>query len=211
MSRSVGVLGGAFNPPHIAHLVLAQEALDSLGLDQIVLVPTGSAPHKRIEPEPGADVRLELTELAVQGAAGLAVSSLEVDRPGPSFAYRTLELLADELPESDLTFVMGADVAAGLEGWERPERVLELAGVAIAERPGFDRSEADEALERLGAPRAAAISMPALGVSSSLVRARAAAGRSIRWLVPERVAERIGELDLYRSGAAAGLPAGGAA
>jgi nicotinate-nucleotide adenylyltransferase len=200
----VGVLGGAFNPPHIAHLLLAGEAIDSLGLDELILVPTGEAPHKRISPEPGPRVRLEMARLAAEDATGLTVSELEVDRGGPSFAFRTLELLADERPGSQLTFVMGADVAAGLEGWRNPERVLELARVAIAERPGFDRSEADEALARLGAAeRAASIEMPAVGVSSSMVRARVAAGRTIRWLVPEPVEGLIRERGLYGAAGAA--------
>ena len=159
----VGVLGGAFNPPHIAHLLLAGEAIDSLGLDELILVPTGEAPHKRISPEPGPGVRLEMARLAARGEDGLTVSDVEVGRDGPSFAFRTLELLADERPGSQLTFVMGADVAAGLEGWRNPERVLELARVAIAERPGFDRSEADEALERLGGPRTGGVDRDAGG------------------------------------------------
>lgn len=206
MSRSVGLLGGAFNPPHIAHLLLAQEAIASLGLDELILVPTGRAPHKRIEPEPGPEVRLEMARLAVEGIDGLSASGIEVDRDGPSYAYRTLELLEDELQGSDLTFVMGADVAAGLEAWERPDRVLELARVAIAERPGFDRSEADEVLERLGASeRAEAVAMPPIGVSSSMIRARVASGRPIRWLVPEPVCRLIEERDLY------GARVGGAA
>jgi nicotinate-nucleotide adenylyltransferase len=198
MGREVGVLGGAFNPPHIAHLLLAQEAIDGLGLDEVILVPTGEAPHKRISPEPGRRVRLEMAELAAECGERLSASGLEVERDGPSYAYRTLELLVDENPGSQLTFVMGADVAAGLEGWHRPERVVELARIAIAERPGFDRSEADEVLERLGAAgRAEAIDMPPIGVSSSMVRARVAAGRPIRWLVPDPVRELIAERGIY--------------
>lgn len=199
--RAVGVLGGAFNPPHIAHLLLAQEAIATLGLDELILVPTGEAPHKVISPEPGPEVRLELARLAVAGSEPLSVSDLEVCRDGPSYAYRTLELLANENPGSQLTFVMGADVAAGLEGWHRPDRVLELARTAIAERPGFDRSEADEVLDRLGArDRVDLIRMPAIGISSSMVRARVAAGRPIRWLVPDGVAELIAERGLYGAG-----------
>jgi nicotinate-nucleotide adenylyltransferase len=97
---------------------------------------------------------------------------------------------------------MGADVAAGLEGWRRPDRVLELARLAIASRPGYDRTEADEVLDRLGAGSAARLEMPPVGVSSSLVRARVAAGRSIRWLVPDAVAELIADRRLYASGGA---------
>lgn len=203
MSRAVGVLGGAFNPPHLGHLLLAQEAIESLGLDELVLVPTGVAPHKVIEPEPGPGVRLELARLAAAELDGVRASALEVERQGPSFAYRTLELLADELPGSQLTFVMGADVAAGLAGWRRPERVVELARIAVAERPGTPRAEVDEVLARVGAEATrAAIEMPPVGISSSLVRDRVVAGRPIRWLVPDSVAELIAERGLY--GAASG-------
>lgn len=209
MSRAVGVLGGAFNPPHLAHLLLAQEAVAALELDELILMPTGEAPHKRIDPEPGPRVRLEMARRAVAGCERMSASDLEVGREGPSFAYRTLELLADELPGSELTFVMGADVAAGLEGWRHPERVLELARIAIAERPGVDRAEIDEVLSRLGATgRIDAIEMPPVGISSSMIRARVAAGRPIRWLVPDPVVELIDELDLYASTEAIGLGVG---
>ena len=198
MSPAVGVLGGAFNPPHIGHLLLAQEAIGSLGLDELVLIPTGVAPHKRIEPEPGPGVRLEMARRAVAGAERMRVSGLEVERDGPSYAYRTLELLADEQPGSDLIFVMGADVAAGLGSWRRPERVLELARIAVAERPGFDRADVDATLAGLGAgERADVVAMPAVGVSSSLVRERIAAGRPVRWLVPDPVLGLIEEHGLY--------------
>ncbi|MFN8151176.1 MAG: nicotinate-nucleotide adenylyltransferase [Solirubrobacterales bacterium] len=203
---SIGVLGGAFNPPHIGHLLLAREAREQLALDEVVLVPTGVAPHKRIDPEPGQELRLEMTRLAAADAGvdsvetWLTVSALEVEREGPSFAYRTLELLADERPGSQLTFVMGADAAAGLEGWRRPERVLELARVAVADRPGAQRDAVDEVVERLGDDRGAlAIEMPQIGISSSLVRDRVAAGRSVRWLVPEPVAGLIAQRGLYGS------------
>ncbi len=198
VSRSVGVLGGAFNPPHVGHLVLAQEAIWVLGLDELILVPTGEAPHKTIEPEPGPEVRLAMATAAVEGVEGVRVSDAEVGREGPSYAYRTLELIADEIPGSELTFVMGADVAAGLESWRRPERVLELARVAVAARPGVDRSVVDATLERLHSPRpAVTLGMPELEISSTIVRERVAAGKPIRWLVPDRVAAMIAAKGLY--------------
>jgi nicotinate-nucleotide adenylyltransferase len=198
VSRAVGVLGGAFNPPHIGHLLLAQEASAALRLDELILVPTGVAPHKRIDPEPGPELRLAMTAAAVAGAPGLRVSDVEVGREGPSFAYRTLELLADELPGSELTFVMGADVASGLDRWKRPDRVLELAAVAIAARPGFDLGAVDETLVGLGASAPVArIEMPPVGISSTLIRERVAAGRPVRWMVPEPVERLIAERGLY--------------
>jgi nicotinate-nucleotide adenylyltransferase len=205
VSRSVGVLGGAFNPPHVGHLVLAQEALFALDLDELILVPTGEAAHKRIEPEPGPRVRLALARAAVEGVDRVRVSDIEVERDGPSYAYRTLELLLDELPESDLTFVMGADVAAGLESWERPERVVELARIAVAARPGVDRGVVDATLERLGSERdAVTLAMPELEISSTMVRERVAEGKPVRWLVPDAVAAMIERDGLY-----AGAPTGG--
>jgi nicotinate-nucleotide adenylyltransferase len=197
----VGVLGGAFNPPHIGHLLLAQETVVSLGLDELILVPTGEAPHKVIDPEPGAAVRLEMTAAAIAAVPDLAVSDVEVGREGPSFAFRTLELLADEHPGSQLTFVMGADVASGLDRWKRPERVLELASVAVAGRPGFDLGEIDSTLAGLGASgRARRIEMPPVGISSTLVRERVAAGLPIRWMVPEPVERLIADGGLYGAG-----------
>lgn len=201
MSRAVGVLGGAFNPPHIGHLILAQEALSELRLDELVLVPTGEAPHKRIEPEPGPELRLELARAAAQSVEGMRVTDLELRRQGPSYSYRTLEQLADEQPDSQLTFVMGADVAAGLGSWRRPERVLELARVAVAARPGFEREGLDAELRRLGSPEPPRLlSMPEIGVSSTMIRERVAAGRPVRWLVPDPVVDLIAERGLYRSG-----------
>lgn len=197
MSRSVGLLGGAFNPPHIGHLVLAQEALWELDLDELILIPTGEAPHKRIEPEPGPAVRLELAEAAVAGLDRVRVSDVEVARDGPSYAYRTLELLADELPGSDFTFVMGADVAVGLASWRHPQRVLELARIAVATRPGASRGAVEEVLAELGGAGAEYLAMPEIGVSSTLIRERVALGRPLQWLVPDAVSERIAERGLY--------------
>ena len=193
------MLGGAFNPPHIGHLVLAQEAAAQLGLERVLLVPTGQAPHKRIEPEPGAEVRLELARLAAAGDELLEVSDLEVGRDGPSYTYRTLEALAEERPEDEFVFVMGADIAADLERWERPQRVLELAELGVAARPGTSLDAVEAALERLGhGGRLESIRMPEIGVSSTLVRQRIAQGAPVRYLVPDAVAAAIAERGLYR-------------
>ncbi|MFL5869783.1 MAG: nicotinate-nucleotide adenylyltransferase [Solirubrobacterales bacterium] len=196
---SIGILGGAFNPPHIGHLVLAQEAASQLGLDRVLLMPTGEAPHKRIDPEPGAEVRLELARLAAADDDLVEASDLEVRQPGPSYTVRTLEELRDARPEDELFFLMGADVAAHLEQWREPERVVELARLGIAGRPGTLLDEVEAALERLGASdRAEVVKMPEIGVSSTRIRRRVATGRPIRYLVPDRVAAAIVERGIYR-------------
>ncbi|MGH2990729.1 MAG: nicotinate-nicotinamide nucleotide adenylyltransferase, partial [Solirubrobacterales bacterium] len=144
------MLGSAFNPPHLGHLVLAQEAHSRLGLSEVVLVPTGRAPHKEIEDDPGGDARVEMARLAAAEDARLVVSGVETGRDESSFTYRTLELLREERPGEELVFVMGADAAAGLEAWRDPERILELARVAVAERRGVERAAVEGVLERLG-------------------------------------------------------------
>lgn len=200
----MGVLGSAFNPPHLGHLLLAQEALEQLGLEQVLMVPTGRAPHKRIEADPGAEVRLEMARAAVEGDPRLSASDLETSRDEVSYSYRTLELLGERLPGAEPVWIMGADAALELESWRRPERVLELARLAIVERRGAGRDRVEAVLERLGgAERGEFVDMPTIDVSSTMVRERVAAGRSIRYLVPERVAKLIGERGLY-AGAAAG-------
>jgi nicotinate-nucleotide adenylyltransferase len=195
----IGVLGSAFNPPHLGHLALAQEALWQLGLDEVVLVPTGEAPHKRIADDPGREQRLAMTRLAAADDARFSVSTVEVDREGPSYTYETLEMLADERADTELVFVMGADAALGLESWRRPERVVELARIAVARRSGVSDAEVATVFRNLGGAdgRATMLEMPQFGVSSSAVRERAAGGRPLRYLVPESVARFIEEKDIY--------------
>lgn len=196
---AIGVLGSAFNPPHLGHLALAQEALWQLDLDEVVLVPTGQAPHKRIADDPGREARMEMTRLAAADDERFSVSALEIEREGPSYTYETLEALANERGDTELVFVMGADAAVGLESWRRPERVVELASLAVARRAGVSDADVAEAMRSLGCEgRATMLEMPQFGVSSSAVRERAKQGRPLRYLVPEPVARFIEERGVYR-------------
>jgi nicotinate-nucleotide adenylyltransferase len=195
----IGILGSAFNPPHFGHLALAQEALWQLGLEEVILMPTGSAPHKRIADDPGRELRLAMTRLAAADDARFSVSTLEVEREGPSYTYETLELLAKERGDRELVFVIGADAAVGLESWRKPRRVTELARLAIARRAGISDADVAAVLRSLGAEgQATMLEMPQFGVSSSAVRERAAQQRPLRYLVPESVARFIEEKGIYR-------------
>jgi nicotinate-nucleotide adenylyltransferase len=196
--RAIGVLGSAFNPPHLGHLALAQEALWQLDLDEVVLMPTGEAPHKRIHDDPGRELRLAMTRLAAADDPRFTVSTLEVEREGPSYTCETLELLAGKEGEPDLVFVMGADAAVGFESWREPERVVELARLAVARRSGISDADVASTMRGVGAEeRVTMLEMPQFGVSSSAVRERAAAGRPLRYLVPEAVARFIEEKGMY--------------
>jgi nicotinate-nucleotide adenylyltransferase len=196
----VGLLGGTFNPPHVGHMVCAEEALNALGLDQVLLLPVHTPPHKEMQADPGPQVRLELCRLAVGDASGIDVSAHEIDRGGRSFTVDTLRALHDARPEDELTFIAGADQAAGLPGWREPATVLELAELAVAEREATRRDDVlDELYGLAGVPeRVRFFPMPRIDISSSLVRRRVAEGRPIRWLVPDAVERAIAERGLYR-------------
>jgi nicotinate-nucleotide adenylyltransferase len=194
----LGILGGAFNPPHIGHLVCAQEALVQLELDRVVFVPVGQAPHRELENDPGPETRLEMVELAIADDARFVSSRIEIEREGPSYTVDTLRELRAAGPEDELFLVLGGDQAAALSEWHEPEEVLELAQVAVVERTNWSRNAIGIKVGRLkGAERIRYLDMPIIQVSSSSIRRRIAAGQPIRYLVPDRVANRIGATGLY--------------
>ena len=179
-------------------MVCAQEALVQLSLDHVELVPFREPPHRELPADPGAEVRLEMCELAAAGDDRLAVSRIELDRPGPSYTADTLAELRRRAPDDELVLILGGDQAAALPGWHEPERVLALATVAAAERTDWPRERIAEAVSGLaGAERIHYFDMPRIDLSSSVVRDRAARGAPIRYLVPDKVASYIGTHSLY--------------
>ena len=197
---AVGILGGTFNPPHLAHLVCASEARSQLGLERVVLIPTGVPPHKPMEQEPGAAHRLEMCRLAAGAGRGwLTVSSIEIDRAGPSYTVDTLRQIHASQPGDELTFIVGGDVAWSLPTWHEPEAILELACVAVAERAGARREEVRARLEAMAgsAERISYIDVPRLDISSSALRRRVREGRPIDYLVADPVADYIEQRRLY--------------
>ena len=197
----VGLLGGTFNPPHIGHLVCAQQAWSQLGLDRVLLVPVHTPPHKAAVDDPGADVRVALCEAAVAGDERLGVSRAEADVPGRSFTVDTLNRLHDARPEDQLTFIVGGDMAASLPQWREPRAILELCTIGAAARDGVGRDEVLERLERElpgASSRIEFFDMPRIDISSTLIRRRVAAGEPVRYLVPDGVAATIEREGLYR-------------
>ena len=194
----IGILGGTFNPPHLGHLICAQEAYLQLGLDQVILIPARMPPHKPVEDDPGAEQRLELCRLAIQGDDRLAVSDIEIGREGPSYTVDTLEELHSSAPDHELFLIVGGDIAAGLPDWHEPERVLSLATLAVAKRRGTSQESVDAALGSLrGGDRARYFAMPRIGISSTMLRDRARSGDPIRYYVPEAVVNYIERHRLY--------------
>jgi nicotinate-nucleotide adenylyltransferase len=194
----LGLLGGTFNPPHLAHLVCAQEACSQLGLDHVLWMPVYSPPHKEVPDDPGVDVRVELCRRAVAGDERFSVSRIEADVPGRSYTVDTLRRLHESRPEDELTFIMGGDMAHALPTWHEPEAVLRLATLGVAEREGIRRTDIMERLAGLaGTDQIRFFDMPRLDISSSDIRRRVAAGLPIRYLVPDAVASYISSEGLY--------------
>jgi nicotinate-nucleotide adenylyltransferase len=206
----VGILGGAFNPPHLGHLILAQEAFVQLGLDRVVFMPYGEPSHRVLDDDPGPEARLTMCEYAVGADARFAVSRMEIDRGVPVYTVDTLRELSSRSGAGDELFLLlGGDQAAALGSWCEPEEVLSLAVVAVAEREDWRRSEIVSALGSLceEPDRVRFFDMPRVEISSSLVRSRARSGLPIRYLVPDKVAAYIESNGLYGASVSEGAPA----
>ncbi len=194
----VGILGGTFNPPHLGHLACARAAREQFGLDRVVLIVAARPPHKEVPADPGVGHRLAMCRLAAATAEGLEVSELEVGRAGPSYTITTLREIKANRPGDELTLIVGGDMAASLPTWEEPEAILELARLAVAERPGQRRADVLGQLATLrGGERAVFLEMSQSDVSSSAVREETRAGRPVRHLVPDQVADYIEQRRLY--------------
>src|SRR3712207_6524020 len=185
---NLAILGGTFNPPHLGHLVMAQEALTQLGLDKVVFMPVFAPPHKELHEDPGPERRLELCRLATAKDERFEVSRIELDRGGPSYTVDTLREIHATAPGDDLTFIVGGDMAHSLPTWREPEAVLELAGLAVAEREGAARRDIEERLAPLQPRAVHYFDMPRIDISSTAIRRRVREGRPIRYLVPDDVA-----------------------
>lgn len=194
---TIGLFGGSFNPPHLAHLIVAEAARDRADLDEVWWIPARNPPHKRGEEADqlvSSSHRLAMTRLAVRGHSAFSVRELELEREGPSYTVETLRHLQDARSEDRFVLVIGSDSLVGLPDWRRPDEIVERVELLVYPRPGVDLS---------GVPRryrdaATTIDTPLLDISGSRIRAWCAAGRSVRYLVPEAVRAYLVEHGLYR-------------
>jgi nicotinate (nicotinamide) nucleotide adenylyltransferase/non-canonical purine NTP pyrophosphatase (RdgB/HAM1 family) len=198
MARRLGVFGGTFDPVHVGHLIAAAEVQSALRLDAVLFVPAADPPHKRGVRKTPADHRTAMLALAIAGNAWFAISRADLDRPGPHFTVHLLELLRDENPDAKLFFLLGTDSLAELLTWHAPERLGGLATLVVVSRPG-EQPDMGALEARIPGLRADLenVSMPLVGVSATDIRARVRSGRTIRYQVPDRVAEYIARHGLY--------------
>ena len=190
----LGILGGTFDPPHIGHLVIAQEALHQLGLDRLLVIPAAVPPHKRDRQITEGDVRLEMARAAFGEIKGVEVSDLELKRDGPSYTVDTLRALRERHPDAELVLLVGADQVRELDTWKEGAEVRRLATLGVFRRAG-------EAPDLPGGPdggRVVELEIPRLDVSSTEIRRRVGAGEPVRWLVPDGVLGIVQREGLYR-------------
>lgn len=198
-----GILGGTFDPLHYGHLAIAEEVRETLRLERVLFVPAGIPPHKPDRPITAPSHRLRMVELAIADNPAFAVSRVEIERVGPSYAVDTVELLvagaAAEGRSTAFVFIMSAEALAGLHTWHQPERLLRACRLAVVPRPGHRMPGRPWIAEHFPGleDRILFLPGPDLGHSASAIRARVASGRSIRYLVPPAVAAYVAEHELY--------------
>jgi len=200
----VGLLGGSFDPVHLGHLVVAEEALWRLGLERVVFVPGRLPPHKLHRRLAPPDDRLRMVQLAIEGNPAFEVSDIELRREGPSYSIDTVnELRAASNGQWDIHFLIGADTLPELPTWHRVSELADLCKFVVFSRPGASLDALGALRGSLREDQVAAIArrrlqIPLIGISSTEIRRRVCQGRSIRYLVPEGVRRYIAERGLYR-------------
>jgi len=189
----VGILGGTFNPIHLGHLLIAQDALEQAGLERVLFIPTAQPPHKPLAGNVSAQHRLRMLKLAIAGNPQFAVDDLEIRRGGKSYSVETLAELQERLPAADFYFIIGADSLVELPQWYQAERLVKLCRFLVFERPGYTAKPG----RRLAGLRYRRLATHPCEISSREIRERLASRRSIRYLVPEPVRRYIERHQLY--------------
>jgi nicotinate-nucleotide adenylyltransferase len=200
MASRIGILGGTFDPPHLAHLVMADQACHQLKLDRVLFVPAGQPPHKLDQPVTPAEVRVAMTQLAIAGNAAFELCRADVDRPGPHYTADMLPLAGATYPRDELYLLIGSDSLRDLLKWRDPARVVSQARLAVMRRPDAepDMRALEAALPAVVA-RVEWIDAPWLDISAHDIRRRVRSKLSIRYLVPRAVESFIAEQGLYVS------------
>ncbi len=203
-TERIGILGGTFDPIHLGHLIIAEQARDQYKLDRVLLIPSGHSyfkdnRSKKVQP---AQVRLEMTKIAAGNYKPFEVSDIEVNRPGNTYSFETLEELKAQNPESELFFIVGADTICSMRTWREPKRIFDVCTVLAAMRE--DQVDPEEfqkqtqALERDFGARIFPVSIPNIGISSTQIREKAASGKSVHYLVPDALESYIIETGIYK-------------
>lgn len=199
--RRVGILGGTFNPIHMGHLLMAEQAKDEFALDEVLFIPVGNPPHKDLSHTVPDKDRVTMTELAIQDNSAFSVDLFEIQKQGTCYTYETLQHFAIQNPDTDYYFILGADSLFYFHQWRHPEAICKYSTVLAAVRDNQDMEAVllkIEELNQLYHTKMYPLQMPSIALSSTDIRRRVYEERSIRYRVPEKVEQYILEHHLYR-------------
>ena len=188
MKKRVGLLGGTFNPPHLGHLIIANEVLSQLNLDEVRFMPAGVPPHKVIKGGTSSEQREKMVEKAIQGQPDFMLEPVELQKGGTSYTYETIQLLTEREPESDFYFIIGGDMIEYLPKWHKIDELTKLIQFVGVGRPGYDMESPYNV---------SMVDVPQIGISSTMIRERISEGETVTYLIPERVLDYIREEKLY--------------
>lgn len=188
--KRIGILGGTFDPPHIGHLIIANEVLSAFDLDEIWFMPNQEPPHKKKSNATQDVDRVNLLKLAISGHPNFKIELIELERVGPSYTYETMKILTGIHKDIQFYFIIGADMIEYLPKWHSIDKLIKLVQFVGVQRPGFETKSAYPILY---------VDVPEMEISSSLIRQRIKEGKTIRYLVPDRVWDYIEEKGLYGS------------
>lgn len=191
---NLGIFGGAFNPPHIGHLIVAEAVREHLRLDRVIFVPSAAPPHRTDVGRASAEVRMEMTRLAIQGNPVFEVSDVEIQRPGRSYTIDTITAFEVIHPGVKLSLLIGSDNLAEFHTWKSPREILAKCDLIVFPRPGFPVYDVKNEFSRA----ATFVNVPHIGISASEIRRRVKMGKSIRYMVPLSVEDCILSKKLYR-------------
>lgn len=188
LPEKVGILGGTFNPPHLAHMIIAEQVLNQLDLDMILFMPTSTPPHKDEKEAIDGETRLLMTQLAISQNPHFQIEAYEVSRGGKNYTFDTMTDLQEMYPETTFYFIIGADMVEDLPNWYRIEELANMVQFVAVSRPGYNLETNYPVIT---------IDTPNVDISSSEIRQMVASGRSIRYLVDDEVRYFIEEEGLY--------------
>lgn len=186
--KKVGILGGTFNPPHYGHLLIANEVLAALDLDEIWFMPNGEPPHKKKVESISDEERLQMIKMAIKGNEAFRIETIELTRKGPSYTVDTMRLMNQQYPEYQFFFIIGADMIEYLPKWRHIDELVKLVQFVGVERPSYSQLTDYPVLY---------VDVPAVDISSSMIRERLKNGKTVRYLLPDSVINFIEEKHLY--------------
>jgi nicotinate-nucleotide adenylyltransferase len=188
--KKIGILGGTFNPPHLGHLIIANEVLHALGLEEVWFMPNQEPPHKEKEGSTSDDERLEMLKLAIAQHTHFSIQPIELERTGPSYTYDTMKILSDRHNDVQFYFIIGADMVEYLPKWHKVDELQKMVTFVGVQRPSYSIETDYDILY---------VETPSVDLSSSFIRNRREKGGTIRYLVPDSVLTYIEENGLYGS------------